>query len=274
MPNAVSRRVASKKGPDRIYGSFVGLFSLVGTLMIAMVPTHGREPSPDLAGLWTLSTSGGTRACRLNLDTDRAEPGLRLRFPAGCRRAIPLINRVAAWREVGGRTLALLDGQGRIVISFPEGRSDPSRRESISVEGHLYRLERAMEQSLRRRVPYGPVLGVPTPTTIDPSKAPPADSLPGLYRVDRYRERGTCRLALDNEDISEKDGWKSLRLLEPCRDTGLRFFDPVAWRYESGRLQIRARRGHRLEFVQDEGRMWRKDPPAGPLLELAFEPRV
>lgn len=272
MASRISVRVTSPKGADLADRIRLGLCSLVGSVVIAIAPARGQEPAPDLIGVWTLSNSAGTRACRLNLDTDRSEPGLRLRYPAGCRRAIPLINRVAGWRDMGDSTIALLDGQGRIVIGFPQSPRTPSRRESTALDGETYRLERATDQTVRRRIPYGPVLGVPSPTTIDPSTAPPAESIPGLYRVDRYRERSTCRLVLDTETMSGKAEWKRLRMLEPCRDAGLRFFDPVAWRYEAGRLRVRARRGHMLEFVQKEARIWRKDPPSGPLLELAAEP--
>ena len=108
---------------------------------------------------------------------------------------------------------------------------------------------------------------VPPPTPIDPAKAPPAAVLPGTYVVDRFLERQVCKVSL-SPAMRDALGHHEARLLEGCHDLGLRIFDPVAWRYEAGRLTLQARRGHEVTLISERDGQWRRDPTIGATLLL------
>ena len=147
----------------------------------------------------------------------------------------------------------------------PRGRGrlhgeDRRRRES-------YRLERDAEARLARLPLPPPPIGVPQATPIDPEKAPPPGSLPGTYAVDRYTEREVCRVRLA-ASLPDPHGRYEARLVEGCRDAGLRSFDPAAWRYDGGRLTLTSRRGHEVTLISEREDQWRRDPEVGATLIL------
>jgi Protease inhibitor Inh len=115
--------------------------------------------------------------------------------------------------------------------------------------------------------PPAPPIGVPQVTPIDPDKAPPLPSLPGTYVVDRYTEREVCQIWLAPRILGSSARYEA-RLLEGCRDQGLRTFDPLAWRYEGGRLTLTSRRGHEVTLVSERPGHWRRDPEVGATLVL------
>jgi hypothetical protein len=202
------------------------------------------------AGAWTLSLAGASRACGLTLGAEPAASGARaLRFPAGCRRALPIVGELAAWSVADG-AIRLERGDGSTVLAFaprPDGALS-----AHAASGEEFRLTAAGSEA---PTPSPVALTLPTPS----APAAPEGAVAGLYTLDRFVERDTCRLLLAAEG---SDGGAA-RLAEGCRDGGLAMFDPVSWRYASGRLTLVARRGHEVGLVPVPGRRWRRDPETG-----------
>lgn len=217
-----------------------------------------------LAGAWDLVLDSSPRRCRLNLALDPAGIGRALRFPAGCRPALPILKRAGGWHVPAGGMLQLVDAMGESVLELrAEGQA---RFVGKAASGEAYRLERDEEQRIAS-LPPAPALGVPQPTPIDPAKAPEPSSLPGTYLVDRYTERDVCRIVLAPTAIGASGRYEA-RLLDGCRDVGLRAFDPLTWRYEGGRLTLTARRGHEVTLISEREGQWRRDPEVGATLVL------
>ena len=189
--------------------------------------------------------------------------GRALRFPAGCRRALPVLGGLAGWLVPERGSLSLVDAQGEPTLKFRADGDAPLA--ATTPKGETYRLTR--EEDLKVvNLPPPPPIGVPQETPVDPAKAPPLAALPGTYLVDRYTEREVCRLALARLSLDATR--YEARLLDGCRDAGLRAFDPVAWRYEGGRLTLTARRGHEVTLVSEREGQWRRDPEVGATLIL------
>jgi hypothetical protein len=229
------------------------------------------QPAPahleDVAGRWDLSLEGASRSCRVMLSLDETPVGRALRFPAGCRRALPILAGMGGWTMPDKSRLSLLDGQGAVALQFERDGEDVLVARAAG--GEVFRLERpeGLVQPVRLPPPPPPI-GVPQATPIDPAKAPPLASLPGLYVVDRYSEREVCRIDLRRALLAGGSGRFEMKLLEGCRDLGLAAFDPVAWRYEAGRLTITARRGHEVTLISERDGYWRRDPEVGATLIL------
>uniref|UniRef100_UPI001E3D0801 AprI/Inh family metalloprotease inhibitor n=1 Tax=Methylobacterium sp. Leaf118 TaxID=2876562 RepID=UPI001E3D0801 len=89
----------------------------------------GPSPLPDslagAVGTWDLALTGGQRRCVLTLSTDSGPSGRLVRFPAGCRRALPLLAGIGGWlyTEAGIR---LVDGNVRPVLAFARSRDGQS----------------------------------------------------------------------------------------------------------------------------------------------------
>lgn len=226
-------------------------FLLAGFLAVLAGGAAARDEAAT-AGPWTLALVGSPRACGLTLSADPAAgSGRAVRFPAGCRRALPILGDVASW-SIEGDAVRLGAGDGRAVLVFaarPDGDLI-ARAES----GQEFRLTAPARDE------------APTPAVTPAAFAPP-DTVPamvpeggvaGLYALDRFVERDTCRVVL----APGTDGGAA-RLAEGCRDGGLAMFDPVSWRYETGRLTLVARRGHEVGLVALPGRRWRRDPETG-----------
>jgi hypothetical protein len=216
-----------------------------------------------VAGAWDLALEGSNRKCRVTLGLEPLGIGRALRFPAGCRRALPVLNGLTGWLVPERGVLRLIDAAGEGVLQFRGDGDAPLT--ATTQKGDTYRLTR--EEDLRVvNLPPPPPIGVPQETPVDPAKAPPFASLPGTYVVDRYTEREVCRLALAALRLDPTR--YEARLLDGCRDTGLRAFDPVAWRYEGGRLTLTARRGHEVTLISERDGHWRRDPEVGMTLIL------
>ena len=238
---------------------------LAAALALAAAPPPPREAA-EAAGLWELSLEKSHRKCPITLALDESPVGRVLRFPVGCRRALPILNGAAGWRVDEG-AVRLLDGDGRPLLAFG-APDDDEVMHARSEAGDGYLLERKGELRIGRPLPpLPPPLGVPQLTPVDPDKAPPLSAVPGTYVVDRYTEREVCRLTLGRAML-DPAGRYEVRLLEGCRDLGLAAFDPVAWRYEAGRLTITARRGHEVSLISERTGHWRRDPEVGAMLVL------
>jgi len=243
-------------------------------LSLAAGPAAQRDVAA-VAGVWELSLDNSHRKCPLTLSPDAGGVGRQLRFPAGCRRALPIVNGMAGWLVDGG-AVRLIDKDGRPVLQFAAGE-DPDRLQARTEAGDAYAIERKSELRIAGIAPPpvtppAPALGVPQVTPVDPEKAPPFAAVPGVYVVDRYTEKDVCRVDLGRGMLAVA-GRHEVRLLEGCRDAGLAAFDPVAWRYEGGRLTITARRGHEVTLISERPGQWRRDPEVGAMLVLRKVPQ-
>ncbi|MEA1831280.1 AprI/Inh family metalloprotease inhibitor [Methylobacterium durans] len=222
------------------------------------------ETAGGVPGTWDLSRDGSTRRCVMTLTGESGEAGRRLFFPAGCRKALPIMNGIAGWLFTDG-TMRLVDRNLRPVLMFarrPDQRSLLAKAET----GEAYSLVPLQIQAMRPPEPAasGPAAeaGGPPPTTAavpaDPAASEPGPA-PGVYALDRYQDQDVCRLSL-----APRDGAAApVHVLDGCRDNGLAIFDPVTWRYASGRLTLVAKRGHVVNLVPMGDGRWRRDPETG-----------
>jgi hypothetical protein len=222
-----------------------------GAAPAAAAPDPARpRNAAEAAGAWSLSLDGTPRRCVVTLAGDAAA-GQTVRFPAGCRRALPIVGRLARWRLEDG-ALRLLDEANAPVLDFalPE---TPGPLSAAAASGERYGI-----------APEGPRAAPPEPPPViraalpkpdpRPPATPPPEGVSGTYALDRFSEKDTCRLALDVG---------ALRVLDGCRDLGLTVFDPVSWRYDEGRITLFARRGHSVGLVPFGDGRWRRDPETG-----------
>jgi len=80
------------------------------------------------------------------------------------------------------------------LLAFQE-RPPPIRPAATSTTSIQQELEPEPPQEARPLMPPLYARPVPPQTPVDPSKAPPFASVPGIYVVDRYSEREVCRLS-------------------------------------------------------------------------------
>jgi hypothetical protein len=243
--------------------------NLCAVLPASTVNAGAAQPAPadwdSAAGRWDLLLDGTSRSCRVMLALDESIVGRALRFPAGCRRALPILNGIGGWTITDKTRVSLLDNQGAVALRFERQGDDVLVARAAT--GEVFRLERpeGVVQPVRLP-PTPPPIGVPQVTPVDPAKAPPLASIPGVYAIDRYSEREVCRIDLGRAMTGS--GRFEARVLDGCRDLGLAAFEPVAWRYEGGRLTLTARRGHEVTLISERDGHWRRDPEVGATLIL------
>ncbi len=228
----------------------------------------------EVPGTWDLSKDGTSRRCVMTLLKDKGPAGQLVNFPAGCRRALPVMNGVAGWLYAD-EAVRLVDKDIRPVLQFKR-RQDRRSYVGTAPGGETYSLVPLDTAGMRPPEPEpaiaaavpAPSPAVATAATVSPGEpggpvvpAPPLPPLspdgpqPGTYALDRLRQQVTCRLAF------ERDG--TVKLLAGCHDDGIEVFNPVTWRYDGGRLTVTAKRGHSIGLVKmDDGR-WRRDPETG-----------
>jgi hypothetical protein len=242
-----------------------------GTLAAPPVPVA--PPSlPDrlgqVPGTWDLSRDGTNRRCVMTLVLDSGEAGQRLRFPAGCRRALPVLNAVAGWLFVDG-AVRLVDRNVRPVLDFakrPDQRSLVAQAEGG--EGYSFvpldivAMRPADAVAAPETAPANPTsssplqTAAPVPAELQPAATVSAGPSPGLYALDRVQQRDTCRITLDGSG-------GGVHIVPGCHDSGLEVFDPVRWRYVNGRMTLTAKRGHSIDLVPSGDGRWRRDPEVG-----------
>jgi len=222
----------------------------------------------EAPGTWDLSRDGTNRRCVMTLVLDSGDAGRRLRFPAGCRRAMPIMNGIAGWLFVNGG-VSLVDKNVRPILEFvrrPDKRSLVAKLEN----GEHYSLVPldtvGMRPAATEAEPAAATVPAPSPLQAAPLSAelqPSATATtvapgpaPGLYTLDRFQERDTCRLTLDAAG-------GGVRVVPGCHDGGLVVFDPVRWRYANGRMTLTAKRGHSIDLVPSGDGRWRRDPEVG-----------
>lgn len=241
------------------------LFASLAQAQTAPLP-KGAETAPEalrpLIGAWTLEQVGAPRQCIITLGAEAAGQGRQLRFPATCRRALPVLGGAVSWSVGGDGAPRFDDAAGKAVISFAK---DGSGLKGKGSDGQEYLLDPKDHPRSARPAPQSAAERAATaaarPTLVDPTKAPAAETVPGRYVTMRQPNREGCRLAL------AAGGQNTARFDGRCDDTGLTIFDPVGWRYAGGRLTLVARKGHSVDLVFENGQ-WRKDPAVGAPLML------
>lgn len=253
----------------------LGAGSLPAMAQPAPLP-RGADRVPELVrrwlGAWELELAGAPRSCTVTFGTELTGNLRQLRFPATCRRALPILDTAAAWTLTAGGQPQLLDASGKAVLSFQSG-SPESGAEGKGSDGQSYRLSAKDRPRPAARSSQSAVAApeaAQRPTVVDPAKAPAPDTLPGRYTLMRQQNREACRLLLSTPPAAGQQGVAAFE--GPCHDTGLTIFDPAGWRYAGGRLSLIARRGHSTDLVFENGQ-WRKDPAVGaPLLMRKLAP--
>ncbi|MEE7492655.1 AprI/Inh family metalloprotease inhibitor [Methylobacterium oryzae] len=237
---------------------------------IPAAPPSLPERLGQAPGTWDLSRDGTNRRCVMTLVLDSGDAGQRLRFPAGCRRALPILNGVAGWLFVDG-TVRLVDRNVRPVLDFakrPDQRSLVAQAEG----GERYSLvpldivamrpaDAATSPGAEPAVTTSPgpsplQTAAPVPAELQPATTASAGPAPGLYALDRFQQRDTCRITLDGTG-------GGVHIVPGCHDSGLEVFDPVRWRYANGRMTLTAKRGHSIDLVSSGDGRWRRDPEIG-----------
>ena len=228
---------------------------------------RGAQQAPDavrpLLGAWDLELDGSPRRCTVTFAAEiAAGTDRRLRFPATCRRALSILGEASQWGVTPQGQPQVRDKAGKELIVFAQGYAG-SGFSGKGSDGQNYKLSPGnhprAEAPPPRNVAAQRAEQAAQRTTVDPARAPAAETLPGRYVVMRQQNREACRLDLNAAGSAAFAG--------ACGDTGLAIFDPAAWRYERGRLTLLARRGHVVELVFESGQ-WRKDPPLGAPLML------
>jgi len=211
------------------------------------------------AGSWDLALAGGQRRCVLMLSADSGPAGRIVRFPAGCRRALPVMAGIAGWLYAE-EAIRLVDANVRPILSFarePDGRS----LGATAGNGERYSLVPLQIAAMR---PASETPPAASPAAVEPAAIPappPEGPAPGVYALDRATQQDVCRLELAPPDSTAKEA--PVRLQSGCRDSGITVFDPATWRFASGLLTLKARRGHAVNLIALPDGRWRRDPDVG-----------
>ena len=210
------------------------------------------------AGVWQMTLDDTNRACRMVLRDDQtADAQSRtlartLAMPAGCRRALPILMDVTAWRQ-SDDGLAFLDQSGEPVLRFAAaGQRGYLAR---GPEGETYALKTDGEAPVQMAQANGAKPRAPAAA----APAVRVSEVAGRYAVLRDEGRDTgCMLTLF-ETARGRGTYRAL-LAPACRDQGIVIFDPQAWTIDRGKLSLTARKGHKLLLEPaGEGLWWFKD---------------
>lgn len=247
--------------------------ALAAAVALAMAATHPAAADPAAtAGAWDLVLDGSPRQCRVMLGLEPAGSGHALRFPLGCRRALPILTTAASWSR-DEDTIRVSHAGGQPVLIFrPGGEAGVFVAEADGQTYRLVRQERATAAAAPPP-PLPPPIALPRAGVAAAASAPAPETLPGLYAVDRAAERDVCRLGL--RSTASGPGRFELQVIGGCADHGLAVFDPVAWRYDAGRLILTARRGFEAILISEHPEQWRRQPEAGaPLILRKMPPEL
>ncbi|TXM75650.1 hypothetical protein FV226_02905 [Methylobacterium sp. WL12] len=226
------------------------------------------EARGGVPGTWDLSRDGTNRRCVMTLSSESGEAGQVVRFPAGCRRAVPVVGTVAGWLFADG-VVRLVDRNVRPVLAFAK-RPDQRSYVATAASGESYSLVPLEIAAMGTPSLLDPAPVAVTPPALAPSAAAP-EPVPtpaaapgpgigvqaGIYALDRLLNRDVCRL-----DLGGGPG-APVHLLPNCRDTGIEVFDPATWRTGEGRMTLVAKRGHVVNLVPAGDGTWRRDPETG-----------
>jgi hypothetical protein len=238
----------------------------------------GALPSPLIraaAGLWDLSLANTDRRCAITLGMVSSVTEQPLRFPAPCRKALPVLAEASYWKLASGRRLVLLGREARPLLVFDAGPQDTVLWAS-AVTGESYRLEPRQKSLAMARPVSGDVIvtgasqiaSAPSasasseakPSTAAPLAAPvlPAylrpSVVPGFYSVDRGIQRNICYLEL-MAGVPDIGRLAKVRVIDSCRDERLSRLKPLSWTLEQNELVLAGQEGDSLRF-QRNGRIW------------------
>ena len=105
--------------------------------------------------------------------------------------------------------------------------------------------------------------GAPAPAAAPAARPAPPSDIAGRYIILREGGRDVgCMLTLEGA-VRGPGGDLKAQLAPACRDQGIVVFDPVAWRFERGRLVLTARKGHTATFDKQADGVWWKDLAEG-----------
>ena len=251
------------------------------------------------AGSYEIALHDTGRRCTLLLRRDDIGAGRRLAMPAGCRRALPILTDAGVWTLTRNREITFADQAGQTLLTF--AGQDTRTLFARGPEGETYELmlsderERVAEApgtGIREVAPanapaatsvelaqsVSPIKPKPRPLPAQPATPVPAsepqggpivpftgrqDDVAGRYIIMREGSRDVgCMLTLDATARGLGGGLKA-QLAPACRDQGIVVFDPVAWRFERGRIFLTARKGHQAGFEGHADGIWWKDPQEG-----------
>ncbi|MGO4406886.1 AprI/Inh family metalloprotease inhibitor [Bosea sp. RAF48] len=249
----------------------LGAGSLPAAAQTAPLP-RGADKAPETIrrwlGAWELELAGATRSCTVTLGAETSGTARQLRFPATCRRALPILDDATGWTLAANGQPQLLDASGKEVVGFQKG-TPATGLDGKGSDGKAYRLLSKDHPRVAPASSANPATAAQRQTPVDPATAPAATTLPGRYVVMRQQNREACRLILSPPTAA---GQATAAFEGSCQDTGLTIFDPAGWRYDGGRLTLVARRGHGIDLIFENGQ-WRKDPAVGaPLLMRKLNP--
>lgn len=242
-----------------------------------------------VSGSWDLEAASG-RKCRVQLNPKGNRVDLVLGLPTACKATFPRLTGATSWALAESGEIVLLDTSRKELMRFRRAGNGPMEAGSgeerftlASVTGRYPSAEKmqaikaatgaAPPATQPAAVPgFAPVRSASGHITsparpVSPVAAPPLERLPGTYAILRYAGREVCRLVLDARPTS-KPGHLQARFAGACTEAGMATFDPVAWKFDNGRLTLVARKGHELQMVYDLDGMWRRDPPSGATLLL------
>lgn len=258
----------------RLVRSLVAGIAAVSPAMLARAQTaplpRGAEQAPadvrPFLGAWELGIVDQSRRCTVTLGVEAASHGRQLRFPATCRRALPLLSQAVSWSLTPAGLPRLNDATGKALVSFSR-TSGTAPLTGAGPDGQRYDLASGNHTRVARERPQSAAeqraLAAARQTVVDSTQVQPIESLPGRYAMMRQANREACRIALTAGPAERSPAAFDGR----CDDTGLTIFDPAGWRYVAGRLSLIARKGHSVDFVFENGQ-WRKDPAVGAPLML------
>jgi len=268
------------------------VLSLTGILAFgSLLVLSSHAAQPQFAGQWDMSLDNTNRKCRVTLrmdapDTSSNVANHALAMPMGCKRAMPILSDTTAWIAPDAQKLVFADVSGKAVLDFTWA-TDHSAMISKGPEGETYQIRAVTASGATSSaglaiaanetpVPgFQPVdktkpavLDAPPPVATPAPAAAPA--MGGKYAVVRDAKKpSNCTLVLDAGKPSPKGNFKAS--LEPgCADTGMKIFDPVAWRLDKDHLTLVAKRGHETALIHQADDTWAKDPVvrSGALLSL------
>lgn len=243
-----------KRGVSRMGGVAAPLaFAAAAFWMAAAAAATGGE-----AGVWQMTLDDTNRACRMVLRDDQADTQSRtLAMPAGCRRALPILMDVTAWRK-SDDGLALLDKSGEPVLRFAAaGQRGYLAR---GPEGETYALKTDADAPVQMAQAAGAAgAAAGAKPRAAPAPAVRVGEVAGRYAVLRDEGRDTGCMVTLFETARGRGTYRAL-LAPACRDQGIVIFDPQAWTIDHGKLSLTARKGHKLLLEPTgDGVWWFKD---------------
>jgi len=255
------KKTSEMRGPARRAASALTSLVLSASLLFCAEARAGISSTrPEAAvGQWDLSLQDSNRTCRVTLQPSEANGGRGVAMPAGCRRALPILVGVDAWRLAANDRLDLADRTGRPVLDFASAGDETFI--ASGPQGETYRLV-----AVENAAPSPEPIRIAAKASATHSTATASEAA-GRYSVLRAGDKDTgCMLTLDSKTKARSGNKASLA--PGCRDQGIVVFDPVAWQIVGGRLVLTARKGHSTHLDQQSDGTWTKDPKEGASLSL------